>query len=78
MADRSYSIHFDDIPLEQARRMDRSPDVDSAHYNALKENVQLLGHTAALLTIPAGTSPITMKNRIICVVAEIGMPVQAT
>jgi hypothetical protein len=75
MADRSFPIQFDDIPLDEARRMGRGPRIDPALYRALQQKLQSLGNTAARMTIPDGTSPTTMKNRILRIAAELGIPV---
>ena len=68
-------IHFEDIPLEIARAIGRGPRMDSGLYHALKDKIQSLGHTATRMTIPEGTSPNTMKNRILRVAAELQIPV---
>jgi hypothetical protein len=75
MADHSSPIQFEDMPLEEARRMGRGPRMDPALYNVLKEKIQSLGTTAARMALPEGTSPTTMKNRILRVAAELNMPV---
>ena len=75
MADRSSSIQFEDIPLDEARRLGRGPHIDPALYHALQQKIQSLGNTAARMTIPAGTSPTTMKHRILRVAAELGRSV---
>jgi hypothetical protein len=75
MADQSSPIQFEDIPLDEARRMGRGPRIDPELYRALQQKIPSLDNTAARLTIPEGTSPTTMKNRILRVAAELGMPV---
>jgi hypothetical protein len=75
MADRSSPIQFEDVPLDEARRMGRGPRIDPELYRALQQKLQSLGNTAARMTIPEGTSPTTMKTRILRVAAELGIPV---
>ena len=75
MAERNPSIEFEDIPLEQARTMGRGPRMDPALYHALKAKIQSLDKTATRFTLPEGTNPTTMKNRILRVAAEIKIPV---
>jgi hypothetical protein len=75
MAQQSPSIHFEDIPIDEARHIGRGPRMDPALYFAFKEKIQSLDNTATRITIPEGTSPTTMKNRILRVAAELGMPV---
>jgi hypothetical protein len=67
-------IQFEDVPLEEARRMGRGPRMDPELYNVLKQKIQSLDDTATRLTLPEGTRPTTMKNRILRVAAELGMP----
>jgi hypothetical protein len=75
MADQSSPIQFEDIPLDEARRMGRGPRMEPEIYHALKENIQSLDNTASRMSLPDGTSPTTMKNRILRVAAELGVPV---
>jgi len=74
MADRSSSIQFDDIPLDEARRMGRGPRMDP-ELRALQQKIQSLDSAAVRMMLPEDTSPATMKNRILRVAAELGMPV---
>jgi len=62
MADQPSSFQFEDVPLDQARRMSRGPRMDPEIYHALKENIQSLNNTASRMSLPDGTSPTTMKN----------------
>jgi hypothetical protein len=75
MAESSPQIHFEDIPLEEARRMRRGPRMDPVLFHALQGKIQSLNNTAIRTTIPEGTSPTTMKNRIARVATELGIPV---
>jgi hypothetical protein len=75
MAEPLPSIQFEDVPLDQARRMGRRPRMDPELYHAFKEKIPSLDDTATRLTLPEGTSATTMKNRILRVAAELGMPV---
>ena len=49
--------------------------MDPELYHALREKIQSLDNTATRLTIPESTSNTTMKNRILRVAAEMGIPV---
>ena len=75
MAEPSPTIQFEDIPLAEARTMGRGPRMDPELYHAFKEKIQSLDNTAARLTLPEGTSPTTMKNRLLRVAAALGIPV---
>jgi hypothetical protein len=69
------AITFEDIPLDEARRLGRGPRMDPELYHAFKERIESLGNTASRVTLPEGTSPTTMKNRILRVAAELNIPV---
>jgi hypothetical protein len=75
MAEQPPSFQFEDVPLEEARRLGRGPRMAPELYHALKEKIQSLGTTAARMTLPEGTRPTTMKNRILRVAAELNTPV---
>ena len=75
MAEPSPSFQFDDVPLDEARRMSRAPRMAPELYQALKQKLQSLDNTATRLIVPEGTSITTMKNRILRVAAELGIPV---
>jgi hypothetical protein len=75
MADASSPLEFEDVPLEEARRMGRGPRMDPRLYPALKEKIPSLDDTAVRMTVPEGTSPTTMKHRIRRVAADVGVPV---
>jgi hypothetical protein len=75
MAQQPSPIHFEDIPLEEARRIGRGPRMDSELYQALKEKIQSLDNTATRITLPEGTSPNTMKNCLLRVAETLGIPV---
>ena len=73
MAEPLSVIQFDDVPLEEARRMGRGPRMDPQLYQELKTRIPALSSHAVHMTIPEGTSPTTMKNRILRVAAELGI-----
>jgi hypothetical protein len=75
MAQQSPTIEFEDISLDEARRMSRGPRMDPLLYQALREKIRSPGNTATRMPLPDGTSPTTMKNRILRIAAEIGVPV---
>ena len=75
MADTAPPIQFEDIPLDEARRMGRGPRMDPELYRALYEKLKSLGNTATRITIDDGASPTTLKNRVLRVAAEVGVAV---
>jgi hypothetical protein len=74
MASEAPNIQFEDVPLDEARRMGRGPRMDPALYQALKTKIQALDGAAARLALPEGVSATTMKNRLLRVAAESGVP----
>jgi hypothetical protein len=75
MAEPRPPIQFEDVPLEEARRMGRGPRMDPQLYQELRTRMQSLSDQAVRMMIPDGTSRATMKNRIRSVAAELGVPV---
>jgi hypothetical protein len=75
MAERSPTIACEDVPVDEARRMSRGPRMPPELSHVLTQNIPLLGNTATRLLLPDGPNPITMKNRIQRVAAELGIPV---
>jgi hypothetical protein len=71
MAQQVPPIHFEDIPLAEARTMGRGPRMDPELYQAFKDKIQSLDNAATRLTLPEGTRPTTMKNRLLRVAAEL-------
>jgi hypothetical protein len=68
-------IQFDDVPLDETRRMSRSPRMDPMLYQELQTRMQSLSDQAVRMTIPDGVSQNAMKNRILRLAAELGIPV---
>jgi hypothetical protein len=75
MAEYTSPIQFEDIPLDEARRMGRGPGIDPQLYQELKRRIPALSNQAVHMTMPEGTSIATMKNRIFRLAAELGIPV---
>ncbi len=74
MAEHPPPIQFEEIPLEEARRMGRGPRMEPQLYQELRTRIHALSHQAVRMTTPEGTSPTTMKNRLRRVAAELGIP----
>ena len=76
MAEPPPPIQFEDVPLDEARRMGRGPRMDPQLYQQLRTRIHSLSDQAVRLTIPDGTrQTTTMKSRIQRVAAEFGIPV---
>jgi hypothetical protein len=74
MASEDLAIQFEDVPLDEARRMGKGPRMDPALYQALKQKIQTLDGAAARLALPEGIGSTTMKNRLLRVAADAGVP----
>jgi hypothetical protein len=68
-------IQFEDVPIDIARAIGRGPRMDPGLYHTFKDKIQSLDNTATRITLPEGTTSITMKNRILRVAAELKVPV---
>jgi hypothetical protein len=75
MAELPSPIQFEDIPIDEARRMGRGPRMDPQLYQELKTRIPALSSHAVQMSVPEGTSPTTMKNRILRMAAQLGIPV---
>jgi hypothetical protein len=64
MAEHPPPIQFEDVPLEEARRMGRGPRMDPEFYQELRARMQSLSDQAVRMTIPDRSVITTMKNRI--------------
>ncbi len=81
MAQRPPTIACEDVPLDEARSSCGGPRMNPELYhalkqNTLKQNIQSLDNAATRMSLPEGTSPTTMKNRILRVAAELSIPVR--
>src|SRR5918997_5887378 len=75
MAEQPPPIQFEDVPLEEARRMGRGPRMDPQLYQELRTRIPLLADQAVRMMITDGPSLATMKNRIRSVAVELNIPV---
>jgi hypothetical protein len=69
------TIAFEDVPLDEARRISRGPWMNPALYHTLKQKIQSLDNTATRMPLPEGIHPTTMRICILRVAAELGLPV---
>jgi hypothetical protein len=75
VAQQPPTIQFEDIPLDEARRISREPRMNPELYKALKQTIQSRDNTATHMLLPEDANPTTMKKRIIRLAAERGIPV---
>jgi hypothetical protein len=75
MAESTPTIDFENVPLDETRRMSRGPQIAPELYNALEQKIHSLDNAAPRLALPDGASPTSMKNRIFRVAAELNISV---
>jgi hypothetical protein len=75
LAQRSPTIAFEDVPLDEARRMSCGPRLNLELYNTFKRNIQSLENTATRMPLLERISPTKVQNRILPLAAELGIPV---
>ncbi len=75
MADQSSSIHFEDVPLEDARRMGRGPRMEPMLYETLRQKIQALSTDATRIHLGPEIRPARMKAYILRIARELAIPV---
>jgi hypothetical protein len=75
MADQSSSFQFEDIPLDQARLMGRGPRMEPMLYDTLRQKLQALSGEAVRIHLGPEITPTRMKNYILRIARELGVPV---
>jgi hypothetical protein len=74
MAEQHSPIRFEDVPLEEARRMGRGPRMEPLLYDTLRQKIQSLSDQAARIRLGPEISPIRMKNYILRLALELKVP----
>src|ERR687887_2754915 len=75
MADDTSSIQFEDVPLDEARRMGRGPRMEPLLYDTLRKKIQALSTAAARVRLGPEITPIRMKNYILRIARDLAVPV---
>jgi hypothetical protein len=75
MAQEPPPIQFEDIPLDEARKMGRGPRMEPLLYDTLKKKIQSLSDQAARIRFGPEIRPGRMKNYILRIAREVGVPV---
>jgi hypothetical protein len=75
MADDSNGMEFQDIPLEEARRMGRGPRMEPLLYNTLRQKIQALSTEATRIRLGPEIRPERMKNYLLRIARELNVPV---
>src|SRR5919108_3399055 len=75
MAEQPPRIQFEDVPLDEARRMGRGPRMEPLLYDTLRKKIQSLTDQAARIRFGPEIRPERMKNYILRIAREVGVPV---
>src|SRR5919197_3476672 len=74
MANQS-PIEFEDIPMEQARRMGRGPRMEPLLYDTLKKKIQALSGDAVRIRLGPEITQQRMRNDPLRIARELDVPV---
>src|SRR5918998_563047 len=75
MADDHHDMEFEDIPLEDARRMGRGPRMEPLLYDTLRTKIQSLSTDATRIRLGPEIRPERMKNYLLRIARELNVPV---
>jgi len=75
MADPSSPIEFEDVPLDEARRMGRGPRMEPMLYDTLRQKIQALSSEATRIHLGPEIRPERMKNYILRMARDLNVPV---
>jgi hypothetical protein len=75
MAQEPSSIQFEDVPLEEARRMGRGPRMEPMLYDTLRQKIQSLSSEATRIHLGPEITPQRMKNYILRMAHDLDVPV---
>jgi hypothetical protein len=69
------SFQFEDVPLDEARRMGRDPRMEPMLYDTLRQKIQSLSHEAVRIHLGPEIRPERMKNSLLRIAHELNVPV---
>jgi hypothetical protein len=75
MADQPSSFQFEDVPLDEARRMGRGPRMEPMLYDTLRHKIQALSSEATRIRLGPEITPQRMKNYILRMAHDLDVPV---
>jgi hypothetical protein len=75
MADHPSPFQFDDVPLEDARRMGRGPRMEPMLYDTLRQKIQSLSGEAVRVRLGPEIRPKRMKNYLLRMARDLNVPV---
>jgi hypothetical protein len=75
MADPSSPLQFEDVPLEEARRMGRGPRMEPMLYETLRQKIQSLSSEAVRIRLGPEITQQRMTRYLQAIARELGVPV---
>jgi hypothetical protein len=75
MADEIPTFQFEDVPLDEARRMGRGPRMEPMLYDTLRQKIQSLSSEATRIRLGPEITPQRMKNYILRIARDLDVPV---
>jgi hypothetical protein len=75
MAEHHSSIHFEDVPLDEARQIGRGPRMEPQLYDTIRQKIQSLGAEAVRIRLGPEISSIRMKNYLLRIARDLKIPV---
>jgi hypothetical protein len=68
-------IQFEDIPLDEARRMGRGPRMEPILYETLRQKIQALSSEAVRIHLGPEITPQRMKTYLLRIARDLNVPV---
>ncbi len=75
MAEPSPGFQFEDVPLDEARRMGRGPRMEPLLYDTLRQKIQALSTEATHIRRGPEIRPARRKNYLLRIARELNVPV---
>jgi hypothetical protein len=75
MAEQPPPMQFEDVPIDEARRMGRGPRMEPMLYDTLRKKIQSRSSEAARIRLGPEITPQRMKNYILRIARELDVPV---
>jgi hypothetical protein len=75
MAEQPPSFQFEDVHLDEARRMGRGPRMEPMLYETLRQKIQSLSTDATRIHLGPEITPQRMKNSLQAIARDLNVPV---
>jgi hypothetical protein len=75
MANESSPLQFEDIPLDEARRMGRGPRMEPMLYQTLRQKIQALSTEAVRIHLGPEITPARMGRYVRAIARQLEIPV---